>query len=122
IGFFPETPQWNAAPKRCRRKAGPHVAERRRRRDRARRAETGIGDLVAVERDAIAAQQPVRVLALALSEELEIKVPNPLGRHHQTVRPLLAVERRLKAWRRRLFESADDRAVHLFCDLQKIAP
>ena len=74
------------AAERRRREAGAHVGERRRRRDRLR-ADAQVHEhvLVAVERDPVAGEQPLAERALPLPEQLEVEVPDPLGRAHLTM-------------------------------------
>ena len=74
-----EPAQRDAAAERRGREAGPHVGERRRRRDAARVAEVHEHVLVAVERDPVAGDQPLAERALPLAEQLEVEVPDPLG-------------------------------------------
>ena len=85
----PEPPQRDLAPVGGRREAGAHVGERRRRRDRPGHAQPHERHLVAVEGDPVGGQQPGRDLGLALPEQLEVEVPDPLDRAHPVVGPLL---------------------------------
>ena len=65
-------------------------SERRRCRDRSGRADPRKAGLVAVERDAVAAEQPVRHSRLPLAEQLEVEVPDLLDALHPFMRVILA--------------------------------
>ena len=73
-------------PAKCRwRKAGTHVGKRRWCGNRFRRAESHVDVLIAVKRNAVAAQQPVGKLGLPLAKKFEIEIPNALDRLHPGV-------------------------------------
>ena len=46
--------------------------------------------LIAIERDPVAAQQPVRILRLPLAEQLEIEIPDALNALHPVLRLVLS--------------------------------
>src|ERR1051325_1081973 len=71
-----QTSKRNAASKRSWRKTGAHVGERRWCRHRLRCPHTAIRCLIAIHSDAIASEQPITKPRLALTEQLEVKIPN----------------------------------------------
>ena len=93
----PKLPQLDAALVRRRAEPGAHVTERRRRRDRLRLADAGVGHLVAVERDAVRAQQPGAEPRLPLTEQLEVEVPDLLDALDPVVRWCLCVTNAVSA-------------------------
>ena len=96
-------PQLDAALVGGRAESRSHVTERRRRRHRLFLADAEVGDLVAVERDAIGAQQPEAEARLPLAEQLEIEVPDLLDALDPVVRVVLVLDERGEA----LWRSAD---------------
>src|SRR5690349_13175981 len=81
-----ESSQRNTAAEGRRRESRSHVGKRRWGRDRFGFAQAHERDLVAVERDAIATQQPISKLRLSLTEEFEIEIPNTFDGEHAIVR------------------------------------
>ena len=98
IELLAQPGQRNAAAEGGWSEAGPHVGKGRRGRNRARRAEARISDPVAIEGNAITAQKPLCILALALTEQLKIEVPDALDCLHHSVGMLFARYRSLKVW------------------------
>src|SRR5258708_37540641 len=100
IDLLAQLLQRDAPAKSRRRKAGPHVRERRRGWNGLGHAQTHVGDLVTIEGDAVAAQQPFVVwFRLPLAEQFEIEIPYFLYGLNDPVRAFLVVHQGLQVGR-----------------------
>ena len=119
IELLSEPANRDAAPNCGGRESGLHVAERRRGRDGSCDTQSRVGGLVAIHRDAIASQQPLAVLSLALAEELKIEVPDFFNALNPLMRPIFSSDHLLQARRIGILTGLSDGIVHFLRHLQK---
>src|SRR5439155_23887688 len=70
----------------------------------------------------VAAQQPFRILSLALSKQLKVEIPDLFNRLHPIVRVLLAIHSSLKTRGTRLFAGGDRGLCDLLGHLEQTTP
>jgi hypothetical protein len=85
VQLFPELLQRNSSSKRCRPESGLQIRKWRRRWNRPRNPQPQITRSITIERDPVAAQQPLGIACLPQAEEFEIKIPYLLNPAHPVV-------------------------------------